>query len=276
MGGKSATVSRGRGGRCPAVSPVGNSGLPLAARFVPPCIPTRLRCLPDPSGSTRSSTTAIGFGCAGKMKPAPLYPARFRPERSLSGNRPHRGLCLPVVHVSRRGVVCGMDGPAIFADLHRRGIVSETMLYAFDLLAFGGEDLRPFPLSDRKRLHAMLIGRRSQAESNAADAIMPRLSPSRSRVLILPTQEFGGMSVCRAGLRSGGRVRSRRRYQRRRSNYHLASSGSGIRRRPKGAVSCGSGDDRRHHHDCREASDQTHQGFILVRESPDCNIGASW
>jgi hypothetical protein len=112
--------------------------------------------------------------------------------------------------------------------------------------------------------------------ATAADAIMPRLSPSRSRVLILPTQEFGGMSVCRAGLRSGGRVRSRRRYRCRRSNYRLASSRSGIRRRPKGAVSCGSGDHRRHHHDCREASDQTHQGFILVRESPDCNIGASW
>jgi hypothetical protein len=29
--------------------------------------------------------------------------------------------------------VCGMDGLAIFADLHRRGIFSETMLYDFDL-----------------------------------------------------------------------------------------------------------------------------------------------
>jgi hypothetical protein len=36
-----------------------------------------------------------------------------------------------------------------------------------------------------------------------------RLSPSRSRVLILPAQEFSGVSVCRTGLRSGGRVRSR-------------------------------------------------------------------
>jgi hypothetical protein len=223
--------------------------MPLATGFVPPCIPTRASKVPSgPDGFTRSSTTAIGFRCAAGMACQSF---------TLDGD----------------AVVCGGDGIAIFADLHRRGIVSETLLYAFDLLEFGGEDLRPFPLSDRKRLLAQLIGRRSQAESNAADAIMPRLSPSRSRVLVLPTQEFGGMSVCRAGLRSGGRVRSRRRYRCRRSNYRLASSRSGIRRRPKGAVSCGSGDDRRHHRDCREESDQTHQGFILVRESPTATSG---
>ena len=49
----------------------------------------------------------------------------------------------------------------VFEDLHRRGIVSEAMLYAFDLLEFGGEDLRPFPLSDRKRLLAKVVGKRS-------------------------------------------------------------------------------------------------------------------
>jgi hypothetical protein len=58
-------------------------------------------------------------------------------------------------------VVCGGDGVAVFADLHRRGVVTEAMLYAFDLLEFGGEDLRPFPLSDRKRLLAKVVGRRS-------------------------------------------------------------------------------------------------------------------
>jgi bifunctional non-homologous end joining protein LigD len=58
-------------------------------------------------------------------------------------------------------VVCGGDGIAVFADLHRRGVVSEAMLYAFDLLEFGGEDLRPFPLSDRKRLLAKVVGKRS-------------------------------------------------------------------------------------------------------------------
>ena len=32
-------------------------------------------------------------------------------------------------------VVCGPDSIAIFDALHRRGVVSEAMLYAFDLLA---------------------------------------------------------------------------------------------------------------------------------------------
>jgi bifunctional non-homologous end joining protein LigD len=58
-------------------------------------------------------------------------------------------------------VVCGGDGIAVFEDLHRRGVVSEAMLYAFDLLEFQGEDLRPFPLYGRKRILAKLIGRRS-------------------------------------------------------------------------------------------------------------------
>jgi ATP dependent DNA ligase-like protein len=58
-------------------------------------------------------------------------------------------------------VVCGGDGIAVFEDLHRRGIVTEAMLYAFDLLEFGGEDLRPFPLSDRKRLVTKAVGKRS-------------------------------------------------------------------------------------------------------------------
>jgi bifunctional non-homologous end joining protein LigD len=57
--------------------------------------------------------------------------------------------------------VCGGDGIAVFEDIHRRGVVSEAMLYAFDLLEFQGENLRPFPLYGRKRILAKLIGRRS-------------------------------------------------------------------------------------------------------------------
>jgi bifunctional non-homologous end joining protein LigD len=43
---------------------------------------------------------------------------------------------------------------------HRRGTVSEAMLYAFDLLELDGEDLRDMPLGDRKKRLARLIGRR--------------------------------------------------------------------------------------------------------------------
>jgi bifunctional non-homologous end joining protein LigD len=58
-------------------------------------------------------------------------------------------------------VVCGPDGVAIFDALHRRGTVTEAMLYAFDLLELDGDDLRSMPLGDRKnRLARLLRGRR--------------------------------------------------------------------------------------------------------------------
>jgi|SRR3984957_19293484 bifunctional non-homologous end joining protein LigD len=58
-------------------------------------------------------------------------------------------------------VVCGSDGVAVFDALHRRGTVTEAMLYAFDLLELDGEDLRTQPLVDRKkRLSRLLSGRR--------------------------------------------------------------------------------------------------------------------
>ena len=57
-------------------------------------------------------------------------------------------------------VVCGPDGVAIFDALHRRGTVTEAMLYAFDLLELDGEDLRGLPLGDRKKRLARLLGGR--------------------------------------------------------------------------------------------------------------------
>jgi ATP-dependent DNA ligase len=57
-------------------------------------------------------------------------------------------------------VVCGPDGVAVFDALHRRGTVSEAMLYAFDLLELDGEDLRALPLGDRKKQLARLLARR--------------------------------------------------------------------------------------------------------------------
>jgi bifunctional non-homologous end joining protein LigD len=58
-------------------------------------------------------------------------------------------------------VVCGPDGVAIFDALHRRGTVSEAMLYVFDLLELDGQDLGAVPLAERKwRLAELLGGRR--------------------------------------------------------------------------------------------------------------------
>jgi len=55
--------------------------------------------------------------------------------------------------------VCGPDGIAMFDALHRRGIVTEAMLYAFDFLERDGEDLRSRPLAERKAQLAKLVGR---------------------------------------------------------------------------------------------------------------------
>jgi bifunctional non-homologous end joining protein LigD len=55
---------------------------------------------------------------------------------------------------------CGPDAVAIFDAIHRRGTVSEAMLYAFDLLELDGQDLRDLPLGDRKKRLARLLGRR--------------------------------------------------------------------------------------------------------------------
>jgi bifunctional non-homologous end joining protein LigD len=56
--------------------------------------------------------------------------------------------------------VCGPDGVAVFDALHRRGTVSEAMLYAFDLLELDGEDLRDMPLGSRKNRLRRLVGKR--------------------------------------------------------------------------------------------------------------------
>src|SRR5262249_41362605 len=62
--------------------------------------------------------------------------------------------------IDGEAVVCGPDGIAIFDALHRRGTVSEAMLYAFDLLEVDGEDLRDMPFNERKKRLAKLVGRR--------------------------------------------------------------------------------------------------------------------
>jgi ATP-dependent DNA ligase len=56
--------------------------------------------------------------------------------------------------------VCGPDGIAVFDALHRRGTVTEAMLYAFDLLELDGMDLRPMPLGERKAKLERLVDRR--------------------------------------------------------------------------------------------------------------------
>jgi hypothetical protein len=54
-------------------------------------------------------------------------------------------------------VVLGVDGVSDFNALHSRKHDAEVQLYAFDLVALGGEDLRPLPLSMRKANLARLL-----------------------------------------------------------------------------------------------------------------------
>jgi bifunctional non-homologous end joining protein LigD len=48
----------------------------------------------------------------------------------------------------------------VFDALHRRGTVTEAMLYAFDLLEPDGADCRPLPLGERKKRLDRLVDRR--------------------------------------------------------------------------------------------------------------------
>ena len=55
----------------------------------------------------------------------------------------------------------GVDGVPDFNALHSRKHDEEVQLYAFDILALDGDDLRNLPLSMRKTNLAGLLARRS-------------------------------------------------------------------------------------------------------------------
>jgi bifunctional non-homologous end joining protein LigD len=61
--------------------------------------------------------------------------------------------------IDGEAAVVGADGIAMFEALHRRHKATDAMLYAFDLLALNGEDMRPLPLSERKAKLAKLLAR---------------------------------------------------------------------------------------------------------------------
>jgi bifunctional non-homologous end joining protein LigD len=132
--------------------------------YIPPCIPTRApkppagrdwvheikhdgyRLLVRRVGDQVRLFTRRGYDWSGRY-PAIAVTAMLLRARSFT--------------LDGEAVVCGSDGVAIFDALHRRGTVSEAMLYAFDLLELDGEDLRGLPLSDRKkRIARLLSGRR--------------------------------------------------------------------------------------------------------------------
>jgi bifunctional non-homologous end joining protein LigD len=74
-------------------------------------------------------------------------------------------------------VVLGADGVSDFNALHSHRHDDEVQLYAFDILALDGDDLRALPLSMRKTNPARLLARRP-------DGIF--VAPGRNRSRPLP------------------------------------------------------------------------------------------
>jgi bifunctional non-homologous end joining protein LigD len=62
--------------------------------------------------------------------------------------------------IDGEAVILGVDGIPDFNALHSGKHNDEVQLYAFDILALDGEDLRPLPLSLRKTNLARLLARR--------------------------------------------------------------------------------------------------------------------
>ena len=74
-------------------------------------------------------------------------------DRRVRVEEPDQAVCL-------QAVLLGVDGVSDFDGLHSRHHDDEVQLYAFDLLALDGEDLRKLPLSMRKTNLARLLARR--------------------------------------------------------------------------------------------------------------------
>ena len=62
--------------------------------------------------------------------------------------------------IDGEAVVLGVDGISDFNALHSGKLNHEVQLYAFDILAMEGDDLRPLPLSLRKASLTKLLHRR--------------------------------------------------------------------------------------------------------------------
>jgi ATP-dependent DNA ligase len=64
--------------------------------------------------------------------------------------------------IDGEGVLLGVDGISDFNGLHSRRHNAEVQLYAFDILALDGEDLRKLPLHLRKNNLSRLLARRPE------------------------------------------------------------------------------------------------------------------
>jgi bifunctional non-homologous end joining protein LigD len=131
--------------------------------YVPPCIPTRAYKAPSGPGWVHEiKHDGYRLQVRREGEAVRLFTRRGH---DWSGRYPAIAVTAMLLRAKSftldgEAVVCGPDGVAIFDALHRRGTVTEAMLYAFDVLELDGEDLRHIPLLDRKRRLARLLGGR--------------------------------------------------------------------------------------------------------------------
>jgi ATP-dependent DNA ligase len=83
-------------------------------------------------------------------------------------------LCARSFALDGEAVVCGPDGVAIFDALHRRGTVTEAMLYAFDLLELDGEGPARRASRDRRKRTCEATGRAPARHRSGGAVIRPK------------------------------------------------------------------------------------------------------
>jgi bifunctional non-homologous end joining protein LigD len=98
--------------------------------------------------------------------------------------------------IDGEAAVCGPDGIALFDALHRRGAVTEAMLFAFELLELDGVDYRPLTLAERKKRLARLIDRRLVAIA------MVDHTDARGELVFAQACRMGRKASCPSGFRS--------------------------------------------------------------------------
>jgi bifunctional non-homologous end joining protein LigD len=111
--------------------------------------------------------------------------------------------------IDGEAVLLGVDGISDFNALHSRRHDDEVQLYAFDVLALDGEDLRKLPLHLRKNNLARLLARRPEGifvSEFEQGEIGPTYSGKRvNSALRAWFRSAGRASIAPAGRRTGSR-----------------------------------------------------------------------
>ena len=111
-------------------------------------------CAPHTRPEGTRPAGALGFHRAGRAM------LRVRDATDNTAETGGSGMKRRISPLGGAAAVLGVDGIADFDALHSRQHDEEVQLYAFDILALEGEDLRGLPLSMRKTNLTRLLARR--------------------------------------------------------------------------------------------------------------------